>query len=244
MIKLLNCLRCDHKWASRLERLPKVCPKCKSPYWNSKKRKKKSDVEVIDKKENTRKFKQRLNTIINEIIYARGCFGIWEQLWPKNEKVARVENRYRSFFRFTRTALNEQLFLSLAKVVEKRQRKENLNIWRLIESIEEYPSLISKPLDVESIKSRLDDKSDIFDRIIYYRDKELAHIDDKYLLSTNENKKVKLLFGDVKALLKELEEIVDEISVAHNGNPWRFETLDHNDTTGLLNDMIDCIYEE
>ena len=34
MIKLLKCLRCGWEWASRMERLPKVCPRCKSPYWN------------------------------------------------------------------------------------------------------------------------------------------------------------------------------------------------------------------
>lgn len=34
MIQIHNCLRCKHEWASKMERLPKVCPKCKSPYWN------------------------------------------------------------------------------------------------------------------------------------------------------------------------------------------------------------------
>lgn len=34
--KLLNCLRCKHEWISKRKQLPKVCPKCKSPYWNKK----------------------------------------------------------------------------------------------------------------------------------------------------------------------------------------------------------------
>jgi DNA-directed RNA polymerase subunit RPC12/RpoP len=34
MINIYNCLRCKHEWAGRLDRAPKVCPKCKSPYWN------------------------------------------------------------------------------------------------------------------------------------------------------------------------------------------------------------------
>ena len=34
MITIHKCLRCGHEWPSRLERLPKVCPKCNSPYWN------------------------------------------------------------------------------------------------------------------------------------------------------------------------------------------------------------------
>lgn len=34
MITIHKCLRCGHEWPSRLERLPEVCPKCNSPYWN------------------------------------------------------------------------------------------------------------------------------------------------------------------------------------------------------------------
>ena len=34
MIKIHKCLRCEHEWPSRLERLPKQCPACRSPYWN------------------------------------------------------------------------------------------------------------------------------------------------------------------------------------------------------------------
>ena len=30
----LTCLRCDHSWYPRTPRSPKVCPRCKSPYWN------------------------------------------------------------------------------------------------------------------------------------------------------------------------------------------------------------------
>jgi len=37
MLRIHRCLRCDHEWASRLERLPAVCPKCNSRYWNQRK---------------------------------------------------------------------------------------------------------------------------------------------------------------------------------------------------------------
>lgn len=30
----LKCLRCGHSWYPKKPVLPKVCPKCKSPYWN------------------------------------------------------------------------------------------------------------------------------------------------------------------------------------------------------------------
>jgi len=36
----LNCLRCKHEWNPRnLEEQPRVCPSCKSPYWNKPRKK-------------------------------------------------------------------------------------------------------------------------------------------------------------------------------------------------------------
>lgn len=29
-----RCLRCHHEWVPRKPTTPKVCPTCKSPYWN------------------------------------------------------------------------------------------------------------------------------------------------------------------------------------------------------------------
>ena len=28
------CERCEHKWITRSGEMPKVCPRCKSPYWD------------------------------------------------------------------------------------------------------------------------------------------------------------------------------------------------------------------
>ena len=36
-----KCYRCGHEWRPReLEEVPPVCPKCKSPYWKTPRRKK------------------------------------------------------------------------------------------------------------------------------------------------------------------------------------------------------------
>lgn len=32
-----ECLRCGHRWINRKPTLPRVCPRCTSPYWNIKK---------------------------------------------------------------------------------------------------------------------------------------------------------------------------------------------------------------
>jgi Zn finger protein HypA/HybF involved in hydrogenase expression len=35
-----GCERCGHKWITRSEDIPKVCPNCKSPYWDIPRKKK------------------------------------------------------------------------------------------------------------------------------------------------------------------------------------------------------------
>lgn len=45
------CERCGHIWAPRQDKstdkktLPTVCPRCKSPYWNSPRKNKKREVK-------------------------------------------------------------------------------------------------------------------------------------------------------------------------------------------------------
>jgi len=34
-MKILNCKRCKHEWCSKKPKNVKVCPKCKSPYWDT-----------------------------------------------------------------------------------------------------------------------------------------------------------------------------------------------------------------
>lgn len=37
--KLKQCKRCGHSWFTRKEGSPKVCGRCRSPYWNTPKKK-------------------------------------------------------------------------------------------------------------------------------------------------------------------------------------------------------------
>jgi predicted Zn-ribbon and HTH transcriptional regulator len=41
-----QCERCGHEWQPRDPKAPepKVCPKCKSPYWNTPRRNKRKDA--------------------------------------------------------------------------------------------------------------------------------------------------------------------------------------------------------
>ena len=37
-VKGYRCERCRHEWVPRREDVPRVCPRCKSPYWETKSR--------------------------------------------------------------------------------------------------------------------------------------------------------------------------------------------------------------
>lgn len=46
-----KCERCGHEWIPKGKETPKVCPKCKSPYWNvPRKNKTERAVKVVDRR--------------------------------------------------------------------------------------------------------------------------------------------------------------------------------------------------
>ena len=47
-----ECNRCSHSWIPRAEKEPKVCPKCKSPYWNKVRKYKKRITHIIENRAN------------------------------------------------------------------------------------------------------------------------------------------------------------------------------------------------
>lgn len=46
MVEAWKCGRCEHVWLPRktTEGEPTICPKCKSPYWNKPRQRKKREV--------------------------------------------------------------------------------------------------------------------------------------------------------------------------------------------------------
>jgi len=83
-----KCDRCDHEWIPRdSEQEPRVCPKCKSPYWNT------------PRKERTMTYEQ-FRDKIESILRSFGKPLTWTeirteaklpQLFPNNQWVHRME---------------------------------------------------------------------------------------------------------------------------------------------------------
>lgn len=62
-MKTYKCLRCKHRWDSRIPDKPTSCPKCKSYFWDSESDKKRPDLKrtfgVIEKVEKQDDVKQK-----------------------------------------------------------------------------------------------------------------------------------------------------------------------------------------
>lgn len=50
-----ECYRCKHRWVPRDEETPRVCPKCKSPYWDIPRGTKGNDLRKISTKPSKQK---------------------------------------------------------------------------------------------------------------------------------------------------------------------------------------------
>jgi len=44
-----KCERCRHEWITRTKEEPRVCPKCKNPYWNKPKKTKAKNDDLFEK---------------------------------------------------------------------------------------------------------------------------------------------------------------------------------------------------
>ncbi len=183
------------------------------------------------------KFKQWLDQIIEELVWATCYFKVWEQLWPSTEEIANVENFYLNFFQLTRKAHNDQFLLQLSKILDRH--KDSINIFRLIKMMEKQPGLITdKSLDIDALRTKLSKKEEVLKRLRTLRDKKLAHIDEQFHINANLRKSIHVYVGEARALLNDLAEILTEISVAHNGAVPAFETIGIDDTSELLKTLI------
>ncbi|MEK7352938.1 MAG: hypothetical protein AABZ77_00330 [Chloroflexota bacterium] len=85
-----QCERCGHEWLPRGENLePKVCPKCKSPYWD----KPKKELTPMSYEG----FRDRIKAVLDA---ADGALLTWTEIrtnarlpqkWPNNQWVRRMD---------------------------------------------------------------------------------------------------------------------------------------------------------
>jgi hypothetical protein len=187
----------------------------------------KSSMDTTDDRQVT-EFESLLEELRKQILDACIHFDIWEELWP-TEEVVDVINQYKGFFLPTRNAHLSQFFIKVCNVLSNDPKSPSL--YRVLSIIGKNPKLASG-ISTRAVKNRLKNHKEVLKGIEQYRNTKAAHWDT----NISEPKKP-VLFGSSKRMLKELQDIYNEISSAHSGNIWSFQPIPRSNTSGLLNEL-------
>ncbi len=192
------------------------------------------DFVMTNPRPTPERFKRLRGSIAKELVNAHSYYQIWKQLWP-TEEIVKILNEYRVFFQYTR-ASSLQLFLLAIKKITQRGRS-SASIWRMLNEIEEYPSLtpqLSK-LEIRRLRERLESHKYLLSRVRVYCNKDIINIGFHEQLPVVNIKQDKVItIKEAETLLEDLESIFDKISNAHDGNSWSFKMVGIEDTTYLL----------
>lgn len=178
--------------------------------------------------EQTAELQSLLEELRKQLLEASMHFDIWEELWPTTQ-VVDVINRYKGFFLPTRNAHIDRFYIKVCNVVSKKSSQPSF--YHVFSLLNKNANLVPG-LDVRSLKKRLKSHNKTLSAIEQYRNKKGAHWD----IDIPAQRKP-ILFGDCKRMLKEMQEIFNEISGAATKNLWSFKPIQHGDTNALLNHL-------
>jgi hypothetical protein len=182
----------------------------------------------IDDETKDKDFGYLLEELRKQLLDASIHFEIWEGLWPTT-KVVDVINRYKGFFLPTRNAHIDRFYIKVCNVVSSKPSQPSF--YRIFSMLNENAKL-APGLDVRSLKKRLKSHKRTLIAIEQYRNTKAAHWDVEL-----QAERKPVLFGECKRMLKELQNIFNEISGAVTKNVWSFRPIQHGDTNALLNHL-------
>lgn len=188
----------------------------------------------MDDEVQIKEFRALLEELRKQLLDASMYFDIWEQIWPTTQ-VVDVINRYKGFFQPVRKALFDQFSIKICNVTGDDRRLPSF--YKIFKMLDTNPG-IAPQVDVQSLRKRLKKHRAVLAAIDSYRNTKAAHWDTTNLVA--ERKPV--LFGDSKRMLKELQDIFNEICGAATNGEWSFELLEHGDTDSLLDHLTEENY--
>ncbi len=175
--------------------------------------------------EQVKAFESLLVELREELFKACTNFDICIQLWHTQE-VVDVLNQYIGFFWPTKGAHFDQFTIRVSEVLRTKQGAPSFyNVLRMLSQ----NTQLAPNIDVRSLSDRLKKHKQVVKAIKQYRNTMAAHA---YTQSSVVRKPV--LFGKAKRLLQDLQNIFNEISIAHGNHPWLFKAEQHNDASRLL----------
>ena len=177
-------------------------------------------------KDEQEEFEYVFEILRQKLLDASSHFYIFEQLWP-TEKVVDIINRHKGFFQPTRAAHLDSLIIKVSDIVSNKATAPSF--YRILKMIGRNSNL-APDINVREVKQRIRKHKKTLEAIKDYRNKRVAH-----WITSVENEEVdKPLLLDTKRMLKELEDIFNEISVSHSKNAWSFRYSQQGDTISLL----------
>ncbi len=175
--------------------------------------------------EQVKVFESLLEKLREELFKACTNFDIFIQLWHTQE-VVDVINQYIGFFWPTRWAHFDQFTIRVSELLGTKQGAPSFyNVFRMLSQ----NALLASNIDVRSLSNRLKENKEVVKAIKQYRNTVAAHA---YTQSSVVRKPV--LFGKAKRMLQDLQDIFNEISIAHGNRPWSFKAVQHDDASQLL----------
>ena len=182
----------------------------------------------IDDKAQTQEFSSLLEELRKQLLEASMLFDASEQTWP-TAQVVDVLNRYKGFFQPTRKALFDQFSIKVCNVISNDRRSPSFH--KVFKMLDTYSNLAPN-IDVQSLRKRLKQHKVTITNIENYRNARAAHWDIDIAVE-----KKPVLYGDSKKLLKELQDVFNEICRASTKNLWSFKVSQHGDSAALSNDL-------
>jgi hypothetical protein len=184
-------------------------------------------MNIADKIQ-TKEFRSLLEELRKQLLDASTYFDVLEQIWP-TAQVVDVINRYKGFFQPTRKALFDQFSIKVCNVVSNDLRSPSFH--KVFKMLDTDPSL-APGVDVHLLSKRLKQHRAILTAIDHHRNTKAAHWDACRVASRKP-----VLYGESKRMLKELQEMFNEICGAATKNRWSFKVSQHDNTIALLNHL-------
>ncbi|MFC2021487.1 hypothetical protein ACFLU1_06915 [Chloroflexota bacterium] len=159
---------------------------------------------------NKQEFKHELDELMRLIGDGVGYFTAWRCLMVEDDVSAHALNRYRGLFLPARNSMQWSTLLQITKIFDRDRR--TVSLWNLLAAAQNNPMELVPytTLDeLENIKTKMNDNKKVLTRLIRFRNKRLAHHDASI------NGDTKVLYGEVKILIEDIQSIFNVLSLGH-----------------------------
>ena len=206
-------------------------------------------------------FQKYYDKLIWQTLYARAHLKLWERLENYKSSHLKELNQAPHFFTFTMRAHLDDALMTSSRIM--RKQKGALTIWKFLDFVEKNSGIFSneafsqrerrKPdynerwvkshtpitqKEIEEDKQKLLSLEHTINNLIIWRDKTIAHIDHKFLVTGKIiSKEHPLQRQQLQEIIDTLVEILNRYSRAYNSSTFHEKFLGEDDVQSVM----DCI---